>query len=58
MKEHYFLTQLRSQGVQIKHGTKHYKLYYNGRQATLRRHPSKELYECLCIKIKKQLGLN
>ena len=57
MKINQFLTLLTSQGVKTKDGTKHLKLYYNGKQATLPRHPSKEIPKWLVEKIKKQLGL-
>ena len=46
-----------AQGVKTKDGTKHLKLYYNGKQSILPRHPSKEIPKQLVEKIKKQLGL-
>lgn len=57
MKVKQFLISLTSQGVKTKDGTKHIKLYYNGKQSTLPRHPSKELPTGLVKGIKKQLGL-
>jgi len=57
MKVNHFLNLLTSQGVKAKDGTKHIKLYYNGKQSTLPRHPSKEIPKWLVEKIKKQLGL-
>ncbi|PIT34466.1 type II toxin-antitoxin system HicA family toxin [Snodgrassella alvi] len=57
MKINQFLNLLTSQGVKAKDGTKHIKLYYNGKQSTLPRHPSKEIPKRLVEKIKKQLGL-
>lgn len=57
MKIKEFLSLLISQGVKAKDGTKHIKLYYNGKQSTLPRHPSKEIPKQLVEKIKKQLGL-
>lgn len=57
MKVKQFLTSLISQGVKAKDGTKHIKLYYNGKQSTLPRHPSKEIPKRLVEKIKKQLDL-
>lgn len=55
MKE--VLISLIAQGVKTKDGTKHIKLYHNGKQSTLPRHPSKEIPKWLVEKIKKQLGL-
>ena len=43
--------------VDIKDGTKHLKLYLNGKQATLPRHPGKEISNSLIDIIKKQLGI-
>jgi mRNA interferase HicA len=43
--------------VTIKDGTKHWKLYYQGKQSTLPRHPGQELNENLRKAILKQLGL-
>ena len=57
MKQSEFLRWLIAQGVQVKDGTKHLKLYLNDRQSTLPRHPSKELPTGLVKEIKKQLGL-
>ena len=57
MKQSEFLRWLIAQGVQVKDGTKHLKLYLNDRQSTLHRHPSKELPTGLVKGIKKQLGL-
>ncbi|MBC3830945.1 type II toxin-antitoxin system HicA family toxin [Undibacterium amnicola] len=57
MKQSEFVRWLRKQGVEIKNGTKHLKLYANGKQSTLNRHPSEELGTGLVEAIKKQLGL-
>ncbi|WP_374258317.1 type II toxin-antitoxin system HicA family toxin [Aquabacterium sp.] len=57
MKISEFRRWLESQGVRIENGTKHWKLYLNGRQTTLPRHPSQELTEGLRQAILKQLGL-
>jgi mRNA interferase HicA len=52
-----FKRWLESQGVTVANGTNHWKLYYQGRQSTLPRHPSQELNEKLRKAIIKQLGL-
>jgi mRNA interferase HicA len=56
MKMSEFRKWLSQQGVQFKEGSKHTKLYYNGRQSTLPRH-QKEIGEGLRQDILKQLGL-
>ncbi|WP_039914262.1 type II toxin-antitoxin system HicA family toxin [Cellvibrio mixtus] len=58
MKQSEFRRWLESQGVEVQNGSKHLKLYYNGKQSTLPRHPSQELGEGLRKAILKQLGLN
>lgn len=57
MKISEFKRWLESQGVRVDGGTRHWKLYYNGKQTTLPRHPGKELKEGTRIAILKQLGL-
>lgn len=57
MKISEFKRWLESQGVQIKHGANHWKLYHNGKQSTLLRHPSKELKEGTRRAILKQLDM-
>lgn len=57
MKQSEFVRWLKQQGVEIKDGTKHLKLYLNGKQSTLPRHPSQELKTGLVEGVKKQLGL-
>lgn len=57
MKQSEFLRWLIANGVTIEDGAKHIKLYYNGKQSTLPRHPSKELKKGLVKAIKKQLGI-
>lgn len=52
-----FKRWLESQGVSIKDGANHWKLYLNGNQTTLPRHPSKELKDGTRRAILKQLGL-
>lgn len=56
MKQSEFVRWLKAQGVEIKEGSKHLKLYYNGRQSTLPRH-SQELKTGLVEGVKKQLML-
>ena len=57
MKISEFKRWLESQGVDFKEGGKHWKLYLNGKQSTLPRHPSKELKDGTRRAIIKQLGL-
>ncbi|MFC3873314.1 type II toxin-antitoxin system HicA family toxin [Neisseria musculi] len=57
MKQSEFLKWLIAQGVETREGTKHIKLFYNGKQSHLPRHPGKELKTGLVQGIKKQLGL-
>lgn len=57
MKQSEFLRWLLAQGVVTKDGKKHLKLYYNGKQSHLPRHPSTELKTGLVEGVKKQLGL-
>ena len=57
VKQSEFRRWLESQGVEIRQGTNHLKLYYHGRQSTMPRHPSKELGEGLRKTILKQLGI-
>lgn len=57
MKQSEFLRWLKAQGVETKEGGNHLKLYLNGKQAVLPRHPSKEIATGTLHAIKKQLGL-
>lgn len=57
MKTSEFKRWLAEQGVAMKEGTRHTKLYYQGRQTTLPRHGSKELKEGLRKGILNRLGL-
>lgn len=57
MKQSEFLRWLIAEGVKVEDGTKHLKLYYNGKRSTLPRHPSQELKTGLVNGVKKQLGL-
>ncbi len=58
MKISEFRRWLERQGVQTKEGGKHTKLYFNGKQSTLPRHPNQELGEGLRKAILSQLGLD
>lgn len=57
MKQSEFLRWLKHQGVVVENGAKHLKLYANGEQTILPRHPSKELKQPLIDAIKKKLKL-
>jgi mRNA interferase HicA len=57
VKQSEFVRELKALGVEIKNGTKHLKLYYNGKRSTLPRHPSEELKTGLVEGVRKQLGL-
>lgn len=57
MKQSEFRRWLESQGVEVKQGTNHLKLYYNGRQSVMPRHPGKEIGKSLRQAIIKQLAL-
>lgn len=57
MKQSEFLRWLKDQGVEVKNGKKHLKLYYQDKRSHLPRHPSQELPTGLVEGVKKQLGL-
>ncbi|MGP2470316.1 type II toxin-antitoxin system HicA family toxin [Yersinia sp. 2540 StPb PI] len=57
MKQSEYRKWLEAQGVEIKSGTNHLKLYYQGKQSVMPIHPSKELGEALRKAIIKQLGI-
>ena len=58
MKQSEFVKWLRLQGAVFKEGTRHVKVYLNGKQSHLpRQHPSKELTTGLVEDVKNQLGL-
>ena len=57
MKQSQFKRWLEAQGAQFRQGSKHLKVYLDGRQSTLPRHPSHEIGEVLRKAIIKQLGL-
>lgn len=56
MKLNEFARWLKSQGVTFKEGTKHTRLFFNGKQSTLPRH-AVDINEPLRKAIIKQLGL-
>lgn len=56
MKLSEFRRWLQGEGATIKHGSKHYKVFYKGRQCTLPRHNA-ELGEGLRQAILRQLGM-
>lgn len=53
-----FKRELAALGATFVEGKKHTKIYPNGRQSTLPRHPGQELGEGLRKAILKQLGLS
>ena len=57
MKQSEFKRWLAGQGATFENGKRHLKVYLNGRQTTLPRHPAQELGEGLRKAILKQLGL-
>lgn len=57
MKQSEFRRWLEAQGVEVKNGTNHLKLYYQGRQSVMPRHPGKEIGESLRKAVLKQLGI-
>jgi len=57
MKQSEFVRWLTLHGATFRDGAKHLKVYCNGRQSHLPRHPSKELATGLVESVKKQLGL-
>lgn len=57
MKQSEFKRFLADNGATFKQGSKHIKVYLNGKQTTLPRHPSSEIGEGLRLAILKQLGM-
>lgn len=57
MKQSEFVKWLKKQGATFEDGTRHLKIFLNGRQTIIPRHPSKELKKGLIEGIKKQLGI-
>lgn len=58
VKQSEFRRWLAGQGATFQDGARHLKVYLNGRQSTLPRHPSHEIREGLRKAILKQLGLS
>lgn len=57
MKQSEFVRWLKKQGATFEEGTKHLKIYLNGKQSHVPRHKTEELKPGLIEGIKKQLGL-
>ncbi|WP_422879645.1 type II toxin-antitoxin system HicA family toxin [Noviherbaspirillum cavernae] len=57
VKQSEFKRWLADQGATFKDGSRHLKVYLNGKQTTLPRHPSHEIGEGLRQAILRQLGL-
>jgi mRNA interferase HicA len=57
LKQSEFRRILADRGANFKQGKKHLKVYLNGQQTTLPRHPSHEIGEALRKEILKQLGI-
>ena len=57
MKIAEFKRQLAALGAQFVEGTKHTKVYLNGKQTTLPRHASQDMGEALRRAILRQLGV-
>ena len=57
VKQSEFVRWLKQQGATFKDGRSHLKVYLNGEQTILPRHPSKELKTGLVEGVKKQLKL-
>jgi mRNA interferase HicA len=57
MKQSEFVRWLSQQGATFQEGSNHLKVYLNGKQTTLPRHPAKELKTGLVEAVKKQLNL-
>jgi mRNA interferase HicA len=55
MNTEQFKRQLRELGARFEQGSKHTKVYFNGKQTTIPRH--KEISEQLVKLIKRQLGI-
>lgn len=57
VKQTEFVRWLADQGATFKQGTKHLKVYLNGKQTTVPRHPGKEIDDRFIKEIKKQLDI-
>lgn len=58
MKQSEFKRWLANRGATFKQGSKHLKVYFNGKQSTLPRHPSQEIGEGLRRAILRHLGID
>lgn len=56
MKYNEFVKELKKQGVIFDERKGHTKLYLNGKQSTLKRHPSQEITNAYANLIRRQLG--
>lgn len=57
MKISEFVRWLKTQGVTVTEGARHYHASRQGKQTTIPRHPAKEIKTGTAEAIKKQLGL-
>lgn len=57
MKTSEFIRWLKSRGVLVENGTRHFLLVYQGKRQTLPRHLSKEINEKIRKNIVRDLGL-
>jgi len=57
MKIKSFLDELKTEGVIVRQGKRHYILSYGDKWTTCKRHPSQELSNVSATNIRKQLGL-
>jgi len=57
VKQSEFVRWLKQQGAEFKDGTNHLKIYLNGEQTILPRHPGKELKTGIVEGVKKKLKL-
>jgi mRNA interferase HicA len=57
MKTSEFKRLLKSLGARFEEGTKHTKVYLNGKQTTLPRHANQDMGEALRRAILRQLGV-
>lgn len=57
MKQTELVRWLADKGATFKEGSKHTKVYLNGKQTTIPRHPGKEIDNDFVKEIKKQLNV-
>ena len=57
MKYKEFVNELKQKGVIFDERKGHTKLYLNGHQSTIKRHPSQEITNLYANLIRRQLGL-